>query len=197
MKRFWEEIQRYIEQNYDSDELRHVFISGDGGAWIKSATTYVDRSLYCIDKYHMTKYINRAANQMLDEAELAKEKLYRYIYKKQSGRFKAYIEEMLESANHPDPILDLQKYALGNWSAVMRSYHDKLLSGCSAESHVSHVLSDRLSSRPMGWSQTGADRMSKLRCYERNHGREKIINLVRYSREQRKRKRTGTDDVTM
>lgn len=80
VKRFWEEIQQYVEQNYDSDELQHVFISGDGGAWIKSATIYVYRSLYC-DKYHMTKYINKAANQMLDEAELAKEKLYRYIYK--------------------------------------------------------------------------------------------------------------------
>lgn len=55
----------------------------------------------------------------------------------------------------------------------------KLLSGCSAEGHVSHVLSDRMSSRPMGWSQTGADRMSKLRGYEKNHGREKIIELVR------------------
>lgn len=197
VKGFWEEIQQYIEQNYDSDELQHVFISGDGGAWIKSATAYVDRSLYCIDKYHMTKYINKAANQMLDEAELAKEKLYRYIYKKQRVRFKAYTEKMLESANNPDPILELQKYALGNWSAVIRSYHNKLLSGCSAEGHISHVLSDRLSSRPMGWSQTGADRMSKLRCYERNHGREKIINLVRYSREQRKLKRTGTDDVVV
>ena len=40
----------------------------------------------------------------------------------------------------------------------------------SAESHVSHVLSNRMSSRPMRWSQTGADRMSKLRCYERNRG---------------------------
>ena len=79
----------------------------------------------------------------------------------------------------------------------MRSYHNKLLSGCSAEGHVSHVLSDRLSSRPMGWSQTGADRMSKLRCYERNHGREKIIELVRYSREQRKLKRTGTEDISV
>ena len=79
----------------------------------------------------------------------------------------------------------------------MRSYHNKLLSGCSAEGHVSHVLSERLSSRPMGWSQTGADRMSKLRCYERNHGREKIIDLVRYSREQRMLKRTGTEDMNV
>ena len=83
---------------------------------------------------------------------------------------------------------------LGNWAAIRRTLRNKLVNGCSAESHVSHVLSDRLSSRPMGWSQTGADRMSKLRCYERNYGREKIIDLVKYSREQRKQKRTGTDN---
>lgn len=195
VQEFWGEIQQYIEQNYDSEELQRVFISGDGGNWIKSATTYVDRSLYCVDKYHMTKYINAAANQMLDESDVAKENLYRFIYKKQRSKFKKYIEKMLESANNTAPILELQRYALGNWNAVMRSYHDKLLSGCSAEGHVSHVLSERLSSRPMGWSQTGADRMSKLRCYEQNHGRENIIELVRYSREQRALKRTGTDNI--
>ncbi len=197
IQEFWEEVQRFIERNYDLDELQRVFVTGDGGSWIKSAVTYVDRSLYCVDKYHMTKYINKAANQMLDESEVAKADLYRFIYKKQRSKFKEYIEKMLASANNPEPILELQRYALGNWNAVMRSYHNKLLSGCSAEGHVSHVLSDRLSSRPMGWSQTGADRMSKLRCYERNHGREKIIDLVRYSRTQRILKRTGTDDISV
>lgn len=195
VQQFWEEIQRFIEQNYDSDELQRVFVSGDGGSWIKSAVAYVDRSLYCIDKYHMTKYIHAAAKQMLDESDVAKENLYHFIYKKQRNKFKEYTEKMLASANNPSPIQELQRYALGNWNAVMRSYHDEQLSGCSAEGHVSHVLSERLSSRPMGWSQTGADRMSKLRCYERNHGRENIIELVRYSRKQRSMKRTGTDDI--
>ena len=37
--------------------------------------------------------------------------------------------------------------------------------------------------------------MSKLRCYEKNYGREKIIDLVKYSRQQRKMARTGTDRV--
>nr|MCR5099685.1 ISLre2 family transposase [Lachnospiraceae bacterium] len=49
----------------------------------------------------------------------------------------------------------------------------------------------------MGWSHTGADRMSKLRCHIENFGEEKIIDLVRYSRQQRSLKRTGTDDVEM
>ena len=84
---------------------------------------------------------------------------------------------------------------LGNWAAVRRMLRGRHVNGCSAESHVSHMLSDRLSSRPMGWSYEGADRMSKLRCFEKNNGREKIIELVRYSRDVRKGLRTGTDDI--
>lgn len=37
--------------------------------------------------------------------------------------------------------------------------------------------------------------MSKLRCYDRNNDRAAIINLVKYSREQRHLKATGTDDI--
>ena len=59
------------------------------------------------------------------------------------------------------------------------------------------IPSDRLSSRPMGWSREGADRMSKIRCYEKNYGRDEIIELVKYSREVRKGQRTGTEDIPL
>ncbi len=42
---------------------------------------------------------------------------------------------------------------------------------CSAEGHVSHVLSSRLSSRPMAWSRLGAEKMAKLRAYYFNGGK--------------------------
>lgn len=37
--------------------------------------------------------------------------------------------------------------------------------------------------------------MSRLRCFEQNNGREKIIELVKYSREQCELKCTGTDII--
>ena len=41
----------------------------------------------------------------------------------------------------------------------------------------------------MGWSETGSDRMCRLRCFIRNYGREKVIDLVsqrkRYTEKQR------------
>ena len=194
-KKFWENVFEFINSHYDYDEINKIFIIGDCGTWIKSGINYIPNSVFCADKFHLMKYINKAANQMLDEATNVKSEIYQLLYKKQRKKLNKYIEEMLRSANNETPILELKTFINGNWDAVMKCLHNKIIQGCSAEGHVSHVLSDRLSSRPKGWSKTGADRMSKLRCYEKNYGREKIVELIKYSRENRKLKRTGTDDV--
>ena len=84
-----------------------------------------------------------------------------------------------------------------NWGAIQTAFHDEHALGCSAEGHVSSIYSERMSSRPMGWSETGSDRMCKLRCYVRNYGREKIIELVRYRREQEclRQKAVGAEEM--
>ena len=51
----------------------------------------------------------------------------------------------------------VRKYLLNNWDSAVRRMQDKNVYGCSAEGHVSHMYSDRMSSRPMGWSEAGAD----------------------------------------
>lgn len=197
-KQFWSKVNAFIERNYDTKALRRVFISGDGARWIKAGVSYVNNAVFCADKYHLMKYVNTAAAQMLDEKDSVKNELWHLMYSKKSNartNFDKYTTDMMQSAKNPEKIEDLRKYVLGNWAAVRRTLRNKLVNGCSAESHVSHVLSDRLSSRPMGWSQIGADRMSKLRCYDRNNGRAEIIELVKYSREQRHLAATGTDSI--
>ena len=59
------------------------------------------------------------------------------------------------------------------------------------------MYSERMSSRPMGWSETGSDRMCKLRCFIRNYGQEKVIDLVKYRREREMSVTvaTGTDGI--
>lgn len=193
VEKFWSHVNHFIEQTYDTDKLKKIYISGDGAQWIKSGANYLEKAFFCADKYHLMKYINAASGQMLDEKELVKSELWHLLYKRSKDGFQEYTEELSSVAENTKPVTDLQSYVSGNWAAVMRTLHNKAIEGCSAESHVSHVLSARLSSRPMGWSQRGADRMSKLRCYERNYGREKIIDLVKYSRKERQQERTGTD----
>ena len=197
VRQFWDKVFTFINNHYDYDSIEKIYISGDGAAWIKSGVNYIPESVFCADKYHLMKYINKASNQMLDESEIAKAEIYRLLYKRRKKQLITYIDSMINSANNQEPVIALKTFIIGNWNAVMRCLHDKLVEGCSAEGHVSHILSDRLSSRPKGWSKTGADRMSKLRCYEKNYGREKIIELVKYSREKRKLERTGTDGISV
>lgn len=69
-------------------------------------------------------------------------------------------------------------YILSNWTAAKIRLKDReTVKGCSAEGHVSHVLSSRMSSRPMGWSRTGVDKMAHLRAYYWNGGN--MLELVR------------------
>ena len=82
-------------------------------------------------------------------------------------------------------MLEAGEYFLSNWTAAkIRLTNRDIVKGCSAEGHVSHVLSARMSSRPMGWSRTGADKMAQLRAYEWNHG--DMLALAKYQRKEEK-----------
>ena len=87
------------------------------------------------------------------------------------------------SSGKEDVVEDVRSYLVGNWEAIHRAFKDRKALGCSAEGHVSSVYSERMSSRPMGWCEDGCDSMCQLRCYVRNNGRGKIIDLVRIRRE--------------
>ena len=59
----------------------------------------------------------------------------------------------------------------------MRFSGDKNVIGCSDREHISHVLATRMSSRPMGWTIDGANKLTKLRLYKLNGG--DIYSLVK------------------
>ena len=73
----------------------------------------------------------------------------------------------------PDTDGELRKfetYLFGNWEAILnRAVLD--VPGSCTEGQVSHVLSERLSRNPMGWSRKGLGKMSKLRVYRCNGGK--------------------------
>ena len=74
---------------------------------------------------------------------------------------------------------EAKAYSLPNWTAAkIRLKHKDGVKGSSTEGHVSHVLSSRMSSRPMGWSVLGATKMAQLRAYYLNGG--DMLELVRY-----------------
>lgn len=70
------------------------------------------------------------------------------------------IIEETESETKKESVRDSKRYILNNWEGIKRRYEEEYI-GCSAEGHISHILSSRLSSRPLGWSKTGANQMAR------------------------------------
>ena len=187
-RRLFRRMQEYIEANYETRYLKRVYVSGDCGAWIKAGVEDIDKGVMVMDKYHLMKYINKAANQMLDDANEVKGRLWKALYKGKKKKFKKTLKAVRKCAPNEKAVNDCEEYVLNNWDSAVRRMQDKNVYGCSAEGHVSHVYSDRMSSRPMGWSETGADAMCRLRCYVRDYGEEKVIDLVHYRRSRRELK---------
>ena len=137
VERLWSKVDKYIKDKYDMDVLEKVYISGDGAPWIKSGTTYIENAVFCTDKFHLMKYINRAANQMKDEKDIVKDELWHIMYSKSMKnheakmKFDEYTSLMMSVAENPDAIQELRTFALGNWAAIRRSLRDKNVGGCS------------------------------------------------------------------
>lgn len=172
---FWEEVNSYIQTNYEIEENGHIFINGDGGSWINRGEEVLGRQAVAVlDAFHLQKYINKAASHMEDSREDAKGELRKALSagkrKRVEENFKI-LKDFAKTEKVREKVEESQNYILGNWKKIeaARKYKEELL-GCSAEGHVSHILSSRLSSRPMGWSRKGVDQMSHLRAYKANGG---------------------------
>ena len=151
--RFWEGVQEYIEKHYDMDHLKRVYINSDGGAWIKASKNYIYKSVLVADRFHLMKYINRVCNLSGDKKDAYKQRFYKYIWKNKLLAAKKLLGRIRTLSDNIKAVDDCQAYFENNWKAIQKAFHDKNVYGCSAEGHVSNVLSDRMSSRPMGWSE--------------------------------------------
>lgn len=193
--RLFRHMQNYIETNYETKYLKRVYISGDCGAWIKAGVDDIDKGVLVMDKYHLMKYINKAASQMLDDANEVKARLWKCLYKDKKKKFLETLKAVEKSAPNQKAVDECREYVMNNWESAVLGMRDKNVYGCSAEGHVSHVYSDRMSSRPMGWSETGADAVCRLRCYVRDYGEEKVIDLVHYRRGHKEQKAAGAEGM--
>ena len=193
----WLEVQQYIYDNYDTEYLENVYIAGDGAPWIVAGCRVLEKSKFVLDKYHLGKYIHKATTHLDDSQQAAKEFIYGAINERDFDGVMRLLQKCYASTNQEykkKEVTECARYIKNNWLGIMVRIDDGgAVWGCSAEGHISHVLSARESSRPMGWSKKGVDRISRLRVLTRNE--QKIIDLMEYQdKKQRKKNRIECED---
>ena len=193
----WLEVQQYIYDNYDTEYLENVYIAGDVAPWIVAGCRVSEKSKFVLDKYHLEKYIHKATTHLDDSQQAAKEFIYGAINERDFDGVMRLLQKCYASTDQEykkKEVTECARYIKNNWLGIMVRIDDGgAVWGCSAEGHISHVLSARESSRPMGWSKKGVDRISRLRVLTRNE--QKIIDLMEYQdKKQRKKNRIECED---
>jgi hypothetical protein len=165
----FEEACEYIKNNYDFTGIRKIYIQGDGANRIKAGTNTIPCSRYVLDKYHMMQQVGKCVGT--DEGMRAR--LRKALMSADMDELDVVMNEVLEATDDEkkaDMIRNF-KYFYERFDGIeAHADPDECLVGCSAEGHVSHLPSSRLSSRPLRWSERGADNMAKLRACIKNGG---------------------------
>lgn len=184
-EQLWKEVCDYISGNYEEEVLERIYVNGDGAEWIKTGARVHAKAKFVLDRYHMHKYIMAATSHLGDSAQDARSGIWRAINgkrKKEAEEVFDRIIDVTETESKKKAVETSKGYILGHSSAIMngvRNRKDDI--HCSAEGHIRHIYADRMSSRPLGWSKTGADKMARLRVYKKNGG--DMLVLVRYQKQ--------------
>lgn len=196
--KLWEEVNAYIEKHYENDAIKRIYVNADGGGWIKTAMNVINNTEYVLDEFHMKKYLIKMTSHLLDSAVFEREKLESIIRngtKKDFEQEIEYITDHLTESAVIEKVKAASKYFLSNWmSAKLRLQRKSHIKSCSAEGNVSHILSSRMSSRPMTWSLDGVDKMARLRAYQANKG--DMLELERLQAEELPKVVGGEDYIS-
>ena len=184
----WEEVLTYIDNTYDLDRVKNIYILGDGANWIKTGIEWLPKSINVLDKFHLMKAVNGIVGKESKDTKLEiaeyKKRIYRSFYALDFNQTKEIVYEILAEEMEENVRKRKQKllqYILNNKEGISNLYkYQKELHGCSAEGHISHLYSARLSSRPLGWKTINVNNVSKLRLVKANN--KEISEIVHNKR---------------
>jgi hypothetical protein len=151
----WEQALTEVESRYDLDGTR-IYLHGDGVDWIKQGLEWFPGAIFVLDKHHKNKAILSMTAGLSPAGRVLFDTAVRNALKfEDRQRFDQLTMGLCESQpGRTDKILQNAGYLKTHIAGISICTKDPSANngGCT-EPHVSHVLSARLSSRPMAWSK--------------------------------------------
>jgi len=174
----WGYVYALCAEKFDMDLVGSVFIYGDGAAWIKGGKDVFPDAVYSLDTFHFRKRM-----RSLFSGEIGSQftlKAFSAVSNDDKDSFEATAKAMLTALmdtiaegstkeRKAKRVNDNIDYILNNWGAIQNSQLPGVIGSCT-EAMVSHVLSERFSRNPMGWSKKGLSKLAMVRIYVLNGG---------------------------
>lgn len=166
--KLWENVYDYVSHRY-GNEVRIIY-SSDEGSWLQYGADFLPNCTHVLDLFHAAKAC-RLITQGIENLDWSQGNpvLNRAISGDITG-FNALINEILSHVDDPDRLKIIRskvKY-IREHIEELKPYDLGITPGDSTEGHISHYLSERFSSRPMTWSDEGAEALASVRMMTYN-----------------------------
>ncbi len=160
----WEETDCVFSQKWDLEKVKQTRIGGDGASWIKKGVEHFPNSSYHLDPFHLRK--------RLCEALSFSSNSYEEVC---SGIAFLDLEKVIEALNkniklsrgaRRKRVKDLKKYLFLNWGGIAALPEEERLG--TIEGQVRHTITRRMKRIGARWTDSGANRMSRLLAAKAN-----------------------------
>lgn len=164
----WKSVSGYISKAYDTENLEKIYVHGDGANWIKKGLDDFAQTEHVLDEFHLEKYLRKVI-AMFPKKNL-RNRFERAFQGNDRKKADALLQELMAEAEDEKiekKVKEFGSYILNNWDEIIRRKTLDIPGSCT-EGQVSHVLSERFSRDPIGWSEDALGKLTKVRVYIKN-----------------------------
>lgn len=169
-RKLWKSVEGYIQATYELESIENIYIHADGGKWIENGLENFPQLKHVMDGYHLEKELKALSKHFPKQA--VKHRLTEAIKEDDRKRADQILQELLRKAETPKQEKEVGRigtYLLSHWDAIVRRKTLNIPGSCT-EAQISHILSERFSRDPLGWSEEGLGKLVCLRVYVKNGG---------------------------
>ena len=164
--KLWNEAYKFLDTKYDLDKKPTIFISGDGGSWIKGYDEAFPNAIYVLDPFH---YFNKKLAYIFKKEPLITSLADSYLRNKMIDEFKLLVKVQIEK--HPEQkkeMIKVQNFLIDNIEGIINQRHPLYKCPCSMEGHISNKYAKFITSRPHSYSEDGLENIVQLLTMKAN-----------------------------
>lgn len=165
--KLWEEAYKYLDNKYDLNKEPTIFVSGDGGPWIKGFDIAFPKAIYVLDTFH---YFNKKLSYIFKKEPLITYIADSYLRNRMIDEFKLLVKVQIEKyPEQKNDMIKTQKFLIENIEGIINQRHPLYKCPCSMEGHISNKYAKFITSRPHSYSENGLENIVQLLTMKANN----------------------------
>ena len=164
--KLWNEAYKYLDTKYDLGKEPTIFISGDGGSWIKGFDEAFPNAIYVLDSFH---YFNKKLAYIFEKEPIITSIADSYLRNKMIDEFKLLVNVQIEKyPEQKKDMIKVQNFLIENIEGIINQKHPLYKCPCSMEGHISNKYAKFITSRPHAYSEDGLENIVQLLTMKAN-----------------------------